>query len=112
MLEQQVDEAIISAIFAHEMFGQETWQKHSSMSVGDIIAVRHIYDDLAQELNYSRLRNCLFEKILLGSERFYLNLGDRALATTLSYMSKFHQEIDIGHVYVYQIDTKIRYVDF
>ena len=55
LLEQQVDEAIISAIFAHEMFGQETWQKHSSMSVGDIIAVRHIYDDLAQKLQLQQI---------------------------------------------------------
>lgn len=50
LIEQKVDEAIISAIFGHEMVGQETWQKHSSMSMGDIIAVRHIYDKLAQQL--------------------------------------------------------------
>lgn len=55
LLEQQVDEAIISAIFAHEMFGQETWQKHSSMSMGDIIAVRHVYDDLAQKLQLQQI---------------------------------------------------------
>ena len=55
LLEQQVDEAIISAIFAHEMFGQETWQKHSSMSVGDIIAVRHIYDDLARKIQLQQI---------------------------------------------------------
>lgn len=55
LLEQQVDEAIISALFAHEMFGQETWQKHSSMSVGDIIAVRYIYDDLAQKLQLQQI---------------------------------------------------------
>ena len=52
---QQVDEAIILAIFAHEMFGQETWQKHSSVSVGHIIVVRHVYDDLAQKLQLQQI---------------------------------------------------------
>lgn len=55
LLEQQVDEAIISAIFAHEMFGQETWQKHSSMGMGDIIVVRHVYDDLTQKLQLQQI---------------------------------------------------------
>lgn len=55
LIEQKVDEAIITAIFGHEMVGQETWQKHASMSMGDIIAVRHIYDKLAQKLELQQI---------------------------------------------------------
>jgi hypothetical protein len=55
LIEKQVDEAIISAIFAHEMFGQETWQKHSSMSVGTILAIKSVYDELAEKLELQQI---------------------------------------------------------
>ena len=55
LIEQNTDEAIILAIFAHELFGQETWQCHASMSIGHIIAVGKIYDDLTKQLNLQQI---------------------------------------------------------
>lgn len=55
LIQQNTDEALISAIFAHELFGQETWQKHSSMSIGDILVTRSLYDDLAQQLKLQHI---------------------------------------------------------
>lgn len=54
--EQQVDEAVILAVFGHEMVGQESWQKHSSFSIGDILKLKHVYQKLANMLNLQPVR--------------------------------------------------------
>ncbi|KAA0915574.1 hypothetical protein [Psychrobacter sp. ANT_WB68] len=48
--EQGVDEAVILAIFGHEMMGQEAWRKNSSLSIGDIILHQDDYELLAIKL--------------------------------------------------------------
>lgn len=53
--EQGVDEAIILAIFGHEMMGQEAWRKHSSLSIGDILSPRDDYQQLATKLELTQV---------------------------------------------------------
>nr|WP_241878947.1 hypothetical protein [Psychrobacter sp. PraFG1]UNK05587.1 hypothetical protein MN210_01455 [Psychrobacter sp. PraFG1] len=53
--EQGVDESLVLAIFGHEMMGQEAWRKQSSLSIGDIIAVKDIYQKLADELQLEQV---------------------------------------------------------
>jgi len=53
--EQGVDEAIILAIFGHEMMGQEAWRKHSSLSIGDILSPRDDYQQLATKLKLKQV---------------------------------------------------------
>ncbi|ANB92148.1 hypothetical protein MOVS_09395 [Moraxella ovis] len=54
--ESGVDEAIIMAIFGHEMAGQESHQKFSSLSKGDIIAVKSTYQALADKLRLQHIK--------------------------------------------------------
>ena len=53
--EQGVDEAVILAIFGHEMMGQEAWRKHSSLSIGDILSHRDSYELLATKLELTQV---------------------------------------------------------
>ena len=50
-----VDEALILAIFGHEMVGQETWRKQSSLSLGDILSVKNNYEALAKRLELQQV---------------------------------------------------------
>ena len=53
--EQGVDEAMILAIFGHEMMGQEAWRKQSSLSIGDIVSVKDIYQKMTYELKLEQV---------------------------------------------------------
>ena len=53
--QQDVDEALILAIFGHEMVGQETWRKQSSLSLGDILSVKDDYEALAKRLELQQV---------------------------------------------------------
>ena len=53
--EQGIDEAIIMAVFGHEMMGQETWRKHSSLSIGHILGLQETYDALADKLKLKQV---------------------------------------------------------
>lgn len=54
--EQGVDEAVVLAIFGHEMMGQEAWRKHSSLSIGDILSHRNNYELLATKLELKQVK--------------------------------------------------------
>lgn len=51
----QIDEALILAAFGHEMMGQESWQAHSSLSVGDIVSLKTPYEQLAVRLKLQQI---------------------------------------------------------
>lgn len=53
--QQDVEEALILAIFGHEMVGQETWRKQSSLSLGDILSVKDDYEALAKRLELQQV---------------------------------------------------------
>ena len=53
--EQGVDEAVILAIFGHEMMGQEAWRKSSTLSMGHIIDAKKSYQQLAVELELEQI---------------------------------------------------------
>lgn len=53
--EQGVDEAVILAIFGHEMMGQEAWRKSSALSMGHIIDAQNAYQQLAVELGLEQV---------------------------------------------------------
>ena len=53
--EQGVDEAVILAIFGHEMMGQEAWRKSSTLSMGHIIDAKKSYQQLAVELELKQV---------------------------------------------------------
>ena len=53
--EREVSEAVVLAIFGHEMMGQESWQIHSSFSVGDILNAKTHYDELAKHLQLTQI---------------------------------------------------------
>ena len=53
--EQGVDEAVILAIFGHEMMGQEAWRKNSALSIGHILAAKKPYQQLAVELELQQV---------------------------------------------------------
>lgn len=50
-----VDESLILSVFGHEMSGQESWYKHSSMSVGDIMSLKTHYQNLAIRLKLEQI---------------------------------------------------------
>ena len=54
--EQRVDEAVILAIFGHEMMGQEAWRKSSTLSIGHIIDAKKSYQQLAVELELEQAK--------------------------------------------------------
>ena len=53
--EQGVDEAVILAIFGHEMMGQEAWRKSSALSIGHIVAAKKSYQQLAEKLELQQV---------------------------------------------------------
>ncbi|MGP5494747.1 hypothetical protein ACTXMK_05020 [Psychrobacter celer] len=53
--EQEVDEAVILAIFGHEMMGQEAWRKSSTLSMGHILDAKKSYQQLAVELELEQV---------------------------------------------------------
>jgi len=53
--EQGVDEALILAIFGHEMMGQEAWRKNSTLSMRHIIDAKQTYQQLAVELELEQV---------------------------------------------------------
>ena len=53
--EQGVDEAVILAIFGHEMMGQEAWRKSSALSIGQILTERKSYQQLAEKLELQQV---------------------------------------------------------
>lgn len=54
--EQGVDEAVILAVFGHEMMGQEAWRKSSTLSIGHIIDAKKYYQQLAVELELEQAK--------------------------------------------------------
>lgn len=53
--ENQVQQSLILSVFGHEMSEQESWHKHSSMSVGDIMGLREHYQGLAKLLKLEQI---------------------------------------------------------
>ena len=53
--EQRVDEAVILAIFGHEMMGQEAWRKNSALAIGHIVVAKKPYQQLAEELELQQV---------------------------------------------------------
>jgi len=53
--EREVDEAVILAVFGHEMMGQEAWRKNSALSIGHILDVKKPYQQLAVELELEQV---------------------------------------------------------
>ena len=53
--EQGVAEAVILAIFGHEMMGQEAWRKNSALAIGHIVAAKKPYQQLAVELELQQV---------------------------------------------------------
>ena len=53
--EQGVDEAVILAVFGHEMMGQEAWRKSSTLSIGHIIDAKKSYQQLAVGLELEQV---------------------------------------------------------
>ena len=53
--EQGVAEAVILAIFGHEMMGQEAWRKNSALAIGYIVAAKKPYQQLAVELELQQV---------------------------------------------------------
>ena len=53
--EQGVDEAVILAIFGHEMMGQEAWRKNSALAIGHILAAKNAYQQLAVALELQQV---------------------------------------------------------
>lgn len=54
--EKKVPESLILSVFGHEAMGQESWRKHSSISIGDILDLKIIYQSLADELELQPIR--------------------------------------------------------
>lgn len=53
--EYGADESLILSVFGHEMSGQESWHKHSSMSIGDIMCLKIHYQRLAEHLQLEQI---------------------------------------------------------
>ncbi|WP_201604907.1 hypothetical protein [Psychrobacter sp. JCM 18903] len=54
--EQNVNESMILSVFGHEMMGQESWRKNSSISIGDILDLRPTYQALADKLEIRQVQ--------------------------------------------------------
>lgn len=54
--EQNINESMILSIFGHEMMGQESWRKNSSISIGDILDLRPTYQALAHKLELRQVQ--------------------------------------------------------
>ncbi|WP_169391421.1 MULTISPECIES: hypothetical protein [Psychrobacter] len=53
--EYGLDEAIILAIFGHEMMGQEAWRKNSALSMGHILSAKHVYQEMVVKLELQQV---------------------------------------------------------
>ncbi len=53
--EYGLDEAVILAIFGHEMIGQEAWRRNSALSIGHILAAKNTYHQLAVKLKLQQV---------------------------------------------------------
>lgn len=47
---------MILSVFGHEMMGQESWRKSSSISIGDILDLRPTYQALANKLELRQVQ--------------------------------------------------------
>lgn len=54
--EQNINESMILSVFGHEMMGQESWRKSSSISIGDILDLRPTYQALANKLELRQVQ--------------------------------------------------------
>ncbi|MDX2374984.1 hypothetical protein NJD71_12735 [Psychrobacter sp. PP-21] len=54
--EQNINESMILSVFGHEMMGQESWRKNSSISIGDILDLRPTYQALANKLKIRQVQ--------------------------------------------------------
>lgn len=54
--EQNINESMILSVFGHEMMGQESWRKNSSISIGDILDLRPTYQALANKLEIRQVQ--------------------------------------------------------
>lgn len=54
--EQNINESMILSVFGHEMMGQESWRKNSSISIGDILDLRLTYQALANKLEIRQVQ--------------------------------------------------------
>lgn len=54
--EQNISESMILSVFGHEMMGQESWRKNSSISIGDILDLRPAYQELANKLEIRQVQ--------------------------------------------------------
>lgn len=54
--EQNINESMILSVFGHEMMGQESWRKNSSISIGDILDLRPAYQALANKLEIRQVQ--------------------------------------------------------
>lgn len=54
--EQNINESMILSVFGHEMMGQESWRKNSSISIGDILDLRPTYQALANKLELRQVQ--------------------------------------------------------
>lgn len=53
--EYGLDEAVILAIFGHEMIGQEAWRRNSALSIGHILVAKNTYHQLAVRLKLQQV---------------------------------------------------------
>lgn len=54
--EQNINESMILSVFGHEMMGQESWRKNSSISIGNILDLRPTYQALANKLKIRQVQ--------------------------------------------------------
>lgn len=54
--EQNINESMILSVFGHEMMGQESWRKNSSISIGDILDLCPTYQALANKLEIRQVQ--------------------------------------------------------
>lgn len=53
--EHQAQQSLILSVFGHEMSEQESWHKHSSMSISDVMSLREHYQGLAKLLKLEQI---------------------------------------------------------
>ena len=55
LFESGAQQSLILSVFGHEMSEQESWHKHSSMSIGDIMGLKEHYQGLAYLLKLEQI---------------------------------------------------------
>lgn len=54
--EKNMPESLILSVFGHESMGQESWRKHSSLSIGDLLTLKPVYQQLTIDLDLQPVR--------------------------------------------------------